>query len=226
MNDDQPQAAPAREGEHVAPKLREEAFHCMHCGVLAQQFWSNLITDHPSTRTGGHTYAGYSQCRCRNCRNTSLWSDAEERCVDPVIGGGLRPHPEMPDDVKVDYEEARRIVGLSPRGACALLRLAVQKLCVDLGEKGKNINDDIASLVKKGLPVDVQEALDALRVIGNNAVHPGELDLTDDNETAGGLFNLLNFVVQDRIAAPKERKAMFAKLPQKAVAAIRKRDGS
>lgn len=63
-------------------------------------------------------------------------------------------------------------------------------------------------------------------MIGNNAVHPGELDLTDDNETAGGLFNLLNFVVQDRIAGPKERKALFAKLPQKAVAAIKKRDGS
>ncbi len=63
-------------------------------------------------------------------------------------------------------------------------------------------------------------------MIGNNAVHPGELDLTDDTETATGLFNLLNFVVQDRIAAPKERQKLFAKLPQKAVAAIKKRDGS
>jgi hypothetical protein len=57
-------------------------------------------------------------------------------------------------------------------------------------------------------------------------VHPGELDLTDDTETATGLFNLLNFVVQDRIAAPKERQAMFAKLPQRAVAAIKRRDGT
>lgn len=131
----------------------------------------------------------------------------------------------MPDDVKADYEEARRVVALSPRGACALLRLAVQKLCIDLGEAGAKINDDIASLVEKGLPVEVQEALDSLRVIGNEAVHPGELDLRDDVETATALFDLLNYVVKDRIAEPKERRRIFGLLPEKKRDAIAKRDG-
>jgi hypothetical protein len=131
----------------------------------------------------------------------------------------------MPDDVKADYEEARRVVALSPRGACALLRLAVQKLCVDLGEAGEKINDDIASLVEKGLPVEVQEALDSLRVIGNEAVHPGELDLRDDVETATALFDLLNYVVKDRIAEPKERRRIFGLLPEKKREAIARRDG-
>lgn len=215
-----------REGEHVAPKLREAAFHCMHCGVLAQQAWSNLISDAPSMRTGGHAHAGYSQCRCRHCRETSIWSDSEERCVDPVIGGGPRPHVEMPVDVKTDYEEARRIVGQSPRGACALLRLSVQKLCKDLRGQGKDINEDIKNLVKKGLPEEVQEAMDSLRVIGNNAVHPGEMNLKDDTETASALFNLLNFVVEEMVARPKRRKSVFDKLPVSAREAIKKRDGN
>jgi Domain of unknown function (DUF4145) len=132
----------------------------------------------------------------------------------------------MPEDVRKDYEEARSIVMQSPRGACALLRLAVQKLCKELGEPGENINDDIASLVENGLSVEVQRALDTLRVIGNNAVHPGEMDLTDDTETATALFELLNFIVDDRISQPKKRAEIFAKLPTKAVAAIEKRDGS
>ena len=49
-----------------------------------------------------------------------------------------------------------------------------------LGEKGENINDEIANLVKKGLPVEVQRAMDLCRVIGTNAVRPGELNI-DDN---------------------------------------------
>lgn len=132
----------------------------------------------------------------------------------------------MPEEVRKDYEEAQTIVMQSPRGACALLRLAVQKLCGELGESGRNINSDIANLVQKGLSVEVQQALDSLRVIGNNAVHPGEMDLTDDPETAAALFELLNFIVDDRISQPKKRAEIFAKLPTKAVAAIEKRDGS
>jgi len=77
-----------------------------------------------------------------------------------------------------------------------------------------------------GLSQDVQEALDSLRVIGNNAVHPLEMDLRDDAETAGALFDLLNFVVEDMIARPKQRKSLFEKLPQGAREAIKRRDGS
>lgn len=219
--DFQPQAV---EGQHIAPQFKGESFHCMHCGVLAQQSWDRLTTS-ASVKLREMRYAGYARCICRNCLGRSLWKESDERCVDPVVGGGPRPHVEMPDDVKADYEEARRIVGMSPRGACALLRLAVQKLCVDLGEKGKNIDDDIASLVKKGLPVEVQQALDSLRVIGNEAVHPGELDLRDDVVTATALFDLLNFVVKDRIAEPKERRRIFGLLPAKKRAAIDSRDG-
>ena len=51
-------------------------------------------------------------------------------------------------------------------------------------QKGENLNADVAKLVKKGLPVDVQQALDAVRVIGNEALHPGQMDLRDDRPTA------------------------------------------
>ncbi|MFN7599434.1 MAG: DUF4145 domain-containing protein [Cereibacter sp.] len=78
----------------------------------------------------------------------------------------------MTEDIRRDYDEASTILDLSPRGAAALIRLGIQKLCKELGQAGKNINDDIGALVKDGLDVRVLQALDAVRVIGNSAVHP------------------------------------------------------
>ena len=120
--------------------------------------------------------------------------------------------------------EAKAIVNKSPRGAAALLRLCIQKLCEQLGEKGKNINDDIANLVKIGLPVKIQQALDVVRVIGNNAVHPGQIDLRDDQDTAMKLFELINVIAEVMITQPKEVERLYQSLPQTAREAIQKRD--
>jgi hypothetical protein len=133
-------------------------------------------------------------------------------------------HVDLPDDVASDYEEAGDIVNASPRGAAALLRLAIQKLCKHLGEPGKNINDDIASLVKKGLDPRVQKMLDVVRVIGNNAVHPGEIDLRDDRGSAERLFVLVNLITDIMISQPKAIQEMYGQLGDGALAAIDRRD--
>jgi len=135
------------------------------------------------------------------------------------------PHPDLPEDCAVDYREARDIFTKSPRAAAALLRLCIQKLTLQLGEKGANINDDIKSLVSKGLPIAVQQSLDYCRVVGNNAVHPGEIDLNDSPEVAQHLFAMINFIVEDRILRPKEIQKLYQSLPEAAREAIEKRDG-
>jgi len=214
----------------VSPEFYLKVFNCPHCGAYANMSWS--ITENRFGRYGERTPIHVS--RCAHCRKDSFWlKTAEGEEDDPgqgimIIPAGSiapMPHPEMPEDVKADYLEARSIVNNSPRGASALLRLSIQKLCVHLGQSGKNINNDIGNLVANGLPLEIQQPLDIVRVVGNNAVHPGELSGNDVADIAITLFHLVNEIVEDRIAKPAKLKGLFDRLPEGAKKAIEKRDG-
>lgn len=161
--------------------------------------------------------------QCYHCKKFAVWIHGN--LIFPNRKIGVMPNQDLPDEILRDFEEARTILGLSPRGAAALLRLCIQKLCKHLGEKGKNIDDDIASLVKKGLNPLVQKSLDIVRVIGNEAVHPGVIDLKDDRDTASQLLNLINSIADQMISHPKQVETMYEKLPEGKKAAIEERDG-
>jgi len=135
------------------------------------------------------------------------------------------PNADLPDDIKTDFEEARQISNQSPKGAAALLRLVIQKLCIHLGEPGKDLNKDIGSLVKNGLSAKIQKALDIVRVIGNESVHPGQIDLNDTPDTTARLFELVNFIADKMITEPQKIDGLYDGLPDSKKDAIQKRDG-
>ncbi|WP_242488333.1 DUF4145 domain-containing protein [Pseudomonas sp. TH34] len=160
--------------------------------------------------------------QCFNCDRASVW--IHNRLIYPVVGNVVSANQDMSEDVRRDYEEASSILNQSPRGAAALLRLAIQKLCKELGQSGENINTDIKALVAAGLDPRVQQALDAVRVIGNSAVHPGIIDIRDDRATAEALFKLLNLIVDKTISEPKHVQEIYDSLPENLLEAIAKRD--
>jgi hypothetical protein len=159
---------------------------------------------------------------CFVCTRLALWMG--EMLLLPPARTAPAPHVDMPKTILPDFEEARAIVSMSPRGAAALLRLSIQKLCQVLGETGTDLNADIGTLVAKGLPVQIQQALDTVRVIGNESVHPGELDLKDDIDTAHRMFGLVNMIVDDRITRPKLLADLYNALPKKKLDGIAQRD--
>jgi hypothetical protein len=161
--------------------------------------------------------------KCYSCRRIALWRADE--LIYPVNHISIAPTEGMPDDVKADFLEANEILDKSPRGAAALLRLGIQKLMIHLGEKGKKINDDIASLVRKGLDVRIQKALDVVRVVGNSAVHPGQIDLSDNKTIATKLFGLVNVIVESQITQAKHIEEMYETVvPDNQKAQIEQRD--
>ncbi|MFW1857268.1 DUF4145 domain-containing protein [Acinetobacter defluvii] len=205
--------------DYSPAKFRETAFHCVFCNVYTEQRW--YFTKFGNN--GGYTtFDDMEACKCVKCGKLSIWKN--KKMIFPEQQPIVMPHPDLPITIRNYFDEALSIFYKSPRGATALLRLAIQQLLLELGEKGNNINEDIKSLVSKGLPIKIQQALDYCRVIGNNAVHPGEINIDDSPEIAEALFKMINFIIEEMITKPKEVDELFNSLPSGALTAIEKRD--
>jgi len=209
--------------KYVAPAPGLKSFTCPNCGVLARHYhWGYPNEVHAAPYGENVLHQTFIQLgRCENCGESTVWVKYVQ--VHPNRGNAPLPNPLMPEQIRSDYEEAATICASSPRGAAALLRLAIQKLCVHLGGTGDNLNQDIALLVRNGLPLQVQQALDYVRVIGNNAVHPGQID-TNDAAIATQLFPLVNVIVEYMIALPKHVSELYGQLPDGIKTSIEKRD--
>ena len=222
-----------------APTFQVREFICPFCGVYAQQNWSTCRLPHGTIMGGGSRddYPQTSHAQCVRCKKYSVWH--KEKMIYPSEGIAPSPHPDLPvdddnhhDHIKDDYIEAGAIVSHSSRGAAALLRLVVEKL-VDriiedkklVVEKNQNsLYGKIGVLVGNGLTKQTQQGLDIVRVIGNNAVHPGQIDLKDDLKTALTLFRLVNMIVEDMITKPRSLELYYQGLPDQDKNGIDNRD--
>lgn len=204
--------------DYIPPEYKLSAFHCPFCNAYANQVWFDLGYH----SNGFKWFNNGNLCYCTHCEKFSIWY--EEKMIYPDFEGVQPPNQDLSEEIQDDYQEAASILQKSPRGSAALLRLAIQKLCKELGEEGKNINTDIKNLVAKGLPSAVQKSLDIVRVIGNDAVHPGQIDISDDIETAKALFKLVNLIAEKIITERKEVEEIYNSLPEAKRQEIEKRD--
>ena len=232
-NQTQPSEAYRKSEQGGVPIGRTSPFVCPfpNCRVYAQHSWGmtqGLIAYNGTGGTVGRSYAGSDKvafAHCTSCQQESIFVNGQ--LVYPLQSAAPPPLADMPLDLMVDFEEARQILRLSPRGAAALLRLVVQKLLPHIGASKADINAGIKQLVENGvISAHLQQALDSVRVVGNEAVHPGTMDLKDDEATALALFNLVNFIVQKAITEPNEVAAIYNSLPQNKLDGINARDGN
>ena len=123
------------------------------------------------------------------------------------------------------FNESLNVIPYSPRASIALSRLAIDLLTIELNAEGATLNERIGFLVKQGLPTKIQQALDSVRVIGNNAVHPGNIIITENDENlALSLLHFINIIVDYQISQPKQLEETYNLLPQNYRKAIDGRD--
>ena len=200
------------------------AFHCPHCHTYAEQHWGNpLIQNRKGEYTGELARIGteiVEVSSCAYCTSSTFWLAG--KIIYPPTYSAPPANGDLPDNVRKIYEEAASIAHQSSRAACALLRLAIEMLLKHLGETG-TINDAIKHLVEKGLDERLQKALDIVRVTGNNAVHPGQIDFRDSTDVLA-LFDLINLIADALITRRKLIDEMYNRLPEKDRENIKKRD--
>lgn len=212
--------------DYVKPDYLKNSFTCPHCNTLSLMKYDRVDYNKLSTSFNSRDRYSFNSwvqiATCYNCQQKTIWIDNKYVYPDIIAE---EANPDMPDSVKQLYEEAGLIYNKSPRAACALLRLAIDRLCNELGEKDRDINKNIGELVKKGLSSSVQKALDIVRVVGNKAVHPGQIAFdVDDKETAIALMKLVNLITERMITEPKEINSMFDQLPDSIKTSIENRD--
>lgn len=213
---------------YVAPGFQLGMFTCPHCNALSHMDWSALVPS--AARSSGETWVYSSICVCnKECYwlhdgASMAGNQAKGTLIYPSNSNAPHPHEDMPPDIAADFEEARSVFTQSPRSSAALLRLCLEKLCAHLLGEHNQINVQIKKLVGKGLPVEVQQALDATRIVGNNAIHIIELDIAKNPDLAGTLFGLINFIVDNRISQPAKIRQFYEQMPKGALEAIEKRD--
>lgn len=219
--------------KYFPPQYGEGQFHCPHCNVYAKQFWGFLnssgrvehgIRWYPKNESGfGEELSdSFTVSKCEHCNDLVFWHNdkmiyPKSITVEPV-------NEDLNDEARDLYNEAAVILHDSPRAAAVLLRLALQSLLRELGGDGRNINNDIATIVKQGVDRQVQKALDIIRVFGNNGAHDSSIDLNEKLEDVQYIFSLINFVADKMITQKKEIDELYGGLPEGIKSQIEKRD--
>ena len=158
--------------------------------------------------------------RCYNCKGFTVWvrdklvfpirgdepranivveGEFEEAVVDVQARGEniqqsdehVQDNAEEIDEASEDFEEAAAFLNKSPGAAAALIGVCIQKMMPLLKQTGKNLDENISLLVRKGLEVEIRQATDVLQVFRKNPRQESQVDLRDETAIATSLKEIL-----------------------------------
>ncbi|MFN7311683.1 MAG: DUF4145 domain-containing protein [Vampirovibrionales bacterium] len=230
---------------YVLPDPEKLVFTCQHCGALTthlprsydnnQGFTNNysfsINSDIPRVVYDEFKTLKLSRTKCLHCSGIHIFVEEflNHSYVSTLVypfninyEGYEAPCEDMPEDIRVLYNEAAEVLKYSPRSSSALLRFALESLVKDICKttpKKNNLAGYIEQFVNENAwATKYQPHLKTLRLIGNNAVH-GEkdgIDFFEDKEQSKKdclfLFNFLNRIADETYTSKRKDEEFMQRI--------------
>ena len=121
-------------GRDERPDLSKDRFKCPHCELVGDQKQTDLycITDGAPVNL-----IGFVATRCACCGLHAIWYDGMMKWPTRLIAPP--PCSSLPDALKREYQEARRVLPHSLRACWFLLRQLMHHMCAANGQPDEEV---------------------------------------------------------------------------------------
>jgi hypothetical protein len=209
----------------------------MKCPYCLQLFTPIAKWEHLGHDKDGGWAIEYCVCPNKKCNKLIIflvcgegsWSNIEgfdkkyNRTMIRPKGSAHPVSPDVPSDLKEDFEEACLVLPDSPKASAALSRRCLQHLLRNYAKvKPEDLSAEIQEVIDSNkLPPHICESIDAIRNIGNFAAHPiksqrsGEILPVEPGEAEWNLDvleDLFDFYFVAPALTKKKKEALNLKL--------------
>lgn len=213
------------------------SFTCAFCGSVVaidsntrvtRTIGSHLKTERGEESPGGWSIISTDQIRltyqhCPSCEKTEITATGEGSqfkgktwSIFPDSRAKQLPN-YIPASIVEDYEEACKILTLSPKSSATLSRRCLQGMIRDFWSiKKSRLIDEIDALDDK-VDQDTKEVLHSLRQLGNIGAHPEKdisLIVDIEPEEAEQLVLFLEYLFEEWYIKQHQRKSMLQRINQ------------
>lgn len=204
-------------------------FRCPFCDEIMSVSMDTQTIYHFDFKNFGYTtkhsvpHLQLTMMRCPNeeCKEITIFAKGmngfahnEEFQIYPQASYERYPN-YIPEAIRSDYEEACKILNLSPKAAATLARRCLQGMIHDFwGIHGKNLNAEI-TMLKDKVTASQWKALDAVRKLGNigaHMEHDVNLIVDIDSDEARKLILLIEHLIETWYIDRHESEELYAAL--------------
>jgi hypothetical protein len=123
----------------------------------------------------------------------------------------------VPEEIKSLYQRALKVKRIEPNSFAVQIRQALEAVCTDQGEPGKNLSADLRELSKRGvLPPTITEMAHKLRDSGNDGAHirPQEVESYQVQSIDDFFHLIVNYVYDAPALLRSYRELLEIEVPE------------